>query len=37
MVSFCCEDHTEVTLRGKLLDEIPFCQLTSISKCDSTI
>jgi len=27
----------KVTLRTKLLGEIPFCQLTSISECDFTI
>ena len=35
--SFCCGDQAESYTAWKVMGEIAFCQLTSISECDSTI
>jgi len=37
MKLFCCGDKAESYTAQKVVGEIAFCQLTSISECDSTI
>jgi len=36
-MSFCCGDYAESYSAQNVMDEIAFCQITSISKYDSTI